>query len=43
MALLARAGMRQEARFVESYWCKGEWTDDAIFALLEREWRAMQS
>jgi RimJ/RimL family protein N-acetyltransferase len=39
MALLARAGLRQEAHFRESYWCRGEWTDDAIFALLTREWR----
>ena len=42
MALLARVGMRQEAHFVESYWCKGEWTDDAVFALLAREWRETQ-
>lgn len=43
MALLARVGMRQEAHFIESYWCKGEWTDDAVFALLEREWAVRKS
>lgn len=38
MALLARAGMRHEGLRVESYWSKGEWTDDATFAMLAREW-----
>lgn len=42
MALLARLGMRQEAHFIESFWSKGEWTDDAVFALLAREWRQTQ-
>jgi RimJ/RimL family protein N-acetyltransferase len=40
MALLARCGLRQEAHLVESYWFKGAWADDVIFALLEREWMA---
>lgn len=39
MALLARAGMRQEGLHRESFWAKGEWTDDAVFALLAREWQ----
>jgi putative hydrolase of HD superfamily len=39
MALLARVGMRQEGLHLESFWSKGEWTDDAVFALLAREWR----
>jgi RimJ/RimL family protein N-acetyltransferase len=38
--LLERIGMRLEARHVESSWFKGEWTDDLIYAMLEREWRA---
>ena len=38
LALLRRAGMRQEAHFLESYWSKGEWTDDVVFGILEREW-----
>lgn len=43
MALLARAGMRQEGLHRESFWAKGEWTDDAVFALLAREWRERES
>jgi RimJ/RimL family protein N-acetyltransferase len=43
MALLKRIGMRQEAHFVESCWCKGEWTDDVICALLKREWDGIQA
>lgn len=38
IALLRRVGMRQEAHHRESYWSKGEWMDDVIFALLDREW-----
>lgn len=38
MTLLNRVGMRKEAHFVESYWFKGTWVDDVIFALLKREW-----
>ena len=38
MALLGRAGMRQEAHFRESLWFKGEWVDDVVFAILESEW-----
>jgi RimJ/RimL family protein N-acetyltransferase len=34
-----RLGMRREALHVENFWCKGEWTDTLILALLEREWR----
>jgi len=36
--LLRRVGMRQEAHFIQSYWLKGEWTDDLVFALLRSEW-----
>ena len=38
MALLRRVGMRQEAHFRESLWFKGEWADDAVFAVLRSEW-----
>jgi RimJ/RimL family protein N-acetyltransferase len=31
--------MRQEGHLVESTWAKNEWTDDLLFAILEREWR----
>ncbi|MEO8778169.1 MAG: GNAT family protein [Rhodanobacter sp.] len=41
MAMLRALGMRQEAHHRESLWFKGEWVDDVIFALLDREWRAL--
>ena len=40
MALLRGLGMRQEAHHRESLWLRGVWVDDAIFALLAREWQA---
>lgn len=40
-ALLRSLGMRQEAHFRESLKLRGEWVDDAIFALLAREWGAV--
>jgi RimJ/RimL family protein N-acetyltransferase len=42
MRLLQRVGMRQEAHCIESYWAKGEWADDVIFAILRREWTEAQ-
>jgi RimJ/RimL family protein N-acetyltransferase len=39
LALLRSLGFRQEAHHVESYFFRGEWVDDVIFALLAREWR----
>ena len=41
MRLMARLGMRQEALHRESLWFKGAWADDAIFAMLQREWQAL--
>lgn len=38
--LLRALGMRQEALFRESFWFKGEWTDDLVFAILRSEWEA---
>jgi RimJ/RimL family protein N-acetyltransferase len=43
IALLRRAGFRQEAHLRESLWFKGEWADDVIFALLRSEWVARVS
>ena len=40
--LLERLGMRREGLFVENEFVKGEWTDEAVFAILETEWRAMR-
>jgi RimJ/RimL family protein N-acetyltransferase len=39
MALMRSLGLRQEAHFLESLRHRGEWVDDAIFAMLAREWR----
>ncbi len=36
--LFARLGFRQEARHIESIYFKGEWVDDIVMALLQREW-----
>jgi RimJ/RimL family protein N-acetyltransferase len=38
--LLERLGMRREAHLVENEWVKGEWTDELIYAMLDREWAA---
>jgi RimJ/RimL family protein N-acetyltransferase len=38
--LCTRLGMREEAHFVEDLWFKGEWSDTAIYAVLDREWAA---
>ncbi|GAA1406186.1 GNAT family N-acetyltransferase [Catellatospora coxensis] len=38
--LMARLGMRREARHVESYLFRGEWADQLVFAVLDREWRS---
>ncbi|MFD0883633.1 GNAT family N-acetyltransferase [Streptosporangium algeriense] len=38
--VLERAGMRREAHLVENELFKGEWTDELVYAILQREWRA---
>lgn len=35
--LARRVGMRQEAHFRQNWWCKGEWTDTLVFALLHED------
>jgi len=37
---LAKAGLRQEAHFMENEFVKGEWTDEIVMAILRSEWRA---
>ncbi|MFI6675152.1 GNAT family N-acetyltransferase [Kribbella sp. NPDC050470] len=37
--LLKRLGMRHEATFVKNEFLKGEWTDEAVFAMLADEWK----
>jgi len=36
--VLERLGMRREGHFVENELVKGEWTDELVYAMLEREW-----
>ncbi|WP_032364304.1 GNAT family N-acetyltransferase [Rhodococcoides fascians] len=35
--LAARVGMRQEAHFRQNWWCKGEWTDTLVYAMLRED------
>ena len=35
-----KLGLRKEAHFRANYWCKGEWTDSIIYAVLDEEWAA---
>jgi RimJ/RimL family protein N-acetyltransferase len=39
-AVLRKLGMREEARFRENEWVKGEWTDEQVFAILAEDWKA---
>lgn len=36
--LLERLGFRKEAYFKESYFNNGKWTDDVVYAMLNKEW-----
>ena len=38
--VMERLGMHREALFAESEFRKGEWASDAIYAILESEWRS---
>ena len=38
--VLERLGMRREAHLRENEFVKGKWTDEVVYALLAREWRA---
>ncbi len=42
IGLLRSLGFRQEGHFRQSFLCNGEWIDDAYFALLADEWRALR-
>ncbi len=39
--VLERLGMRREGHLRESTWMKGEWTDDLLYAILDREWASI--
>jgi len=38
IALVERLGFRKEAHFRESIYLKGQWVDDLVYAVLNREW-----
>lgn len=38
LSMLGKVGMRQEAHHVRSYWFRGRWVDDLVFAMLAEEW-----
>jgi RimJ/RimL family protein N-acetyltransferase len=38
---MERVGMRREAHLVENEFTKGEWTDELVYAMLDREWAAL--
>jgi RimJ/RimL family protein N-acetyltransferase len=37
---MERIGMYREAHFVHSEMIKGQWADELVYAILDREWRA---
>ena len=37
--VLQKLGMRREAHFVENEYLRGEWQSEAVYAMLDREWR----
>lgn len=40
---LEKAGLHQEAHFVENEFVKGEWTDEIVLAILQSEWRTLRN
>jgi RimJ/RimL family protein N-acetyltransferase len=40
--VLEKLGMRREAHLIENEFVKGGWQSEAIYAILDREWGAMQ-
>ena len=41
--VMEKLGMRREADLVENEFVKGEWQSEAVFAMLDREWRIRQA
>lgn len=41
--LLTRLGFRHEGTHIQSYRHRGEWTDDAVYAMLRVEWSPLAS
>ncbi len=42
MALMQRLGLRQEGLCLQSFWLRGAWVADALFAVLASEWSARE-
>jgi RimJ/RimL family protein N-acetyltransferase len=42
-AVAQRLGLRSEAHLVENEFVKGEWVDELVFAVLDREWTGRES
>lgn len=40
VALLERVGFRREGQLLQSFWLKGQWIDEYLYALLALEWQA---
>ncbi len=36
---MERMRMRKEAHFIESIWFNNRWSDDILYAILDREWK----
>jgi len=39
--VLEKLGMRREAHLIENEYVKGEWQSELVYAMLDREWRAI--
>ena len=39
--VLEKLGMRREAHLIENEFVKGEWQSELVYAMLDREWRAI--
>jgi RimJ/RimL family protein N-acetyltransferase len=39
--VMEKLGMRREAHFVENEFVKDEWQSEVVYAILEREWKAL--
>jgi RimJ/RimL family protein N-acetyltransferase len=39
--VLEKLGMRREAHLIENEYVKGEWQSELLYAILDREWRAI--
>ena len=37
--VMERLGMRREAHLIENEFVKGEWTDELVYAILQKEWK----